>query len=531
MQPVITAAEMRELDRATIEEIGLPGITLMETAGRAVAAAALRMLPIPRGRVAIICGPGNNGGDGFVVARVLRGQGIDATAYLAADRAAIRGHARDHLTILERAGGVVLALDTPAALEEHRNTISTAALVVDALFGIGQVRPIDGHLASVVAAINDAPLRLAVDIPSGLDTDTGQTLGARVQAHRTVTMGALKIALVSSPGFAACGEIELADIGIPPALIAASSVRAGLVERADVARWLPRPQPLDHKGRRGHVLVIGGSPGMRGAGRLAALSALRAGAGLVTLASSASADSIDAPDAVMTRSLSAGITTDGPAGTTTDGPAGATATSATATAAGPLAPLLEGKDALVIGPGLGTSAAALSLVTEALASGLPAVLDADALNLLASTPTAIAGAAGPIVLTPHPGEAARLLGATVPDIERDRLATARLLASKTHAVVVLKGARTIVCDGTIADDHCSINPNGGPALATGGSGDVLAGAIAALLAQGLAAGDAARAGVYVHGAAGDALGATLGRGAIASDLPGAIAAAIHEIAR
>jgi NAD(P)H-hydrate epimerase len=254
-----------------------------------------------RPQVAVICGPGNNGGDGFVVARVLRGQGIDATAYLAARRDALRGYAAEHLAILERAGGVVLALDTPAALDEHRAAITGAALVVDALFGIGQTRPIEGHLAAVVAAINEAPRRLAVDIPSGLDTDTGRTLGAAVRADRTVTMGALKIALVSSPGFAACGELEVADIGIPPALV--TGARAGLVERADVARWLPRPSPLDHKGRRGHVLVIGGGPGMRGAGRLAALGALRAGAGLVTLACEGPADAIGADDAIMTRSL------------------------------------------------------------------------------------------------------------------------------------------------------------------------------------------------------------------------------------
>jgi len=501
MLPVVTAAEMRELDRATIEEIGLPGVTLMETAGRGVAAAAARMVSAG-GRVAVVCGPGNNGGDGFVAARVLRGQGIDATAYLAAGRDAIRGHARDHLGVLERAGGVALAIDTLAALEAHRGAIAGAALVVDALFGVGLARPIEGHLAAVVAAMNEAPRRLAVDIPSGLDTDTGRTLGAAVQADRTVTMGALKVALVSSPGFAACGEVEVVDIGIPPALLAASSVRAGFVERADAARWLPRGRSLDHKGRRGHVLVVGGGPGMRGAGRLAALAALRAGAGLVTLACAAgSADAIAAPDAVMTRALE-----------------------------GSLVPLFGGKAAIVIGPGLGMAGDAGARVAEALASGLPAVLDADALNLLAPAPAAIAGAAGPVVITPHPGEAARLLGGAVPDVERDRLAAARALAARTRAVVVLKGARTIVCDGTIGDDHCAINPTGGPALATGGSGDVLAGTIGALLAQGLAAGDAARAGVYVHGAAGDALGAQLGRGAIASDLPAAIAAAIRELA-
>ena len=502
MLPVVTAAEMRELDRATIEEIGLPGVTLMETAGRGVAAAAARMVPAG-GRVAVVCGPGNNGGDGYVVARVLRGQGVDATVYLAVGRDGVRGHARAHLDILERAGGVVRAIETEAELEGQRAAITGAALVVDALLGVGQARPIEGHFAAVVAAMNEAPRRLAVDIPSGLDTDTGRTLGVAVRADRTVTMAALKVALVSAPGFAACGEIEIVDIGVPPALVAASGVHAGLVERADVVRWLPRPETLEHKGRRGHVLVVGGGPGMRGAGRLAAGAALRAGAGLVTLACAGDGevDGVAAPDSVMTRAID-----------------------------GPLAPLLEGKAAIVIGPGLGTGGDGGARVAEALASGLPAVLDADALNLLASEPGAIAGAAGPVVITPHPGEAARLLGVGVPEVERDRLAAARAIAARTRAVVVLKGARTIVCDGTIGDEHCAINPTGGPALATAGSGDVLAGTIGALLAQGLAAADAARAGVYVHGAAGDALGRTLGRGVMSSDLPAAIAAAIHELA-
>jgi NAD(P)H-hydrate epimerase len=247
------------------------------------------------------------------------------------------------------------------------------------------------------------------------------------------------------------------------------------------------------------VLVVGGSPGMRGAGRLAAVAALRAGAGLCTLAADGE---LDAPDSVMTRSLVAG---------------------------GELGALLAGKAAVVIGPGLGVSQPSAARVREVLASRIPAVLDADALNVLAADPATIAAAVGPVVLTPHPGEASRLLGITTQDIEADRLGAARALAEKTRAVVVLKGARTIVCGG---DLHCSINPTGGPALATGGSGDVLAGTIGALLAQGLPAIDAARAGVFVHGVAGDQLATRHGsRGVMSSDLPEAIAAAIDAMAR
>jgi NAD(P)H-hydrate epimerase len=486
MQPVVTAAEMRELDRATMEEIGLPAFTLMETAGRAVADVAIDMLDGLRGPVAVVCGFGNNGGDGFVAARVLRSHGIDAVVYLAAKRGDVKGAAAEHLAVLERAGGVVLSIATAVELDAVEAEIVDAALVIDALFGVGLSRAIEGHLANVVHAMLLAPRILAVDIPSGLHADTGRALGPSIVAERTVTMAALKVALVSAPGFARCGEVDIIDIGIPPQLIAATGIKAGLVDASDVTHWLPHAQALDHKGKRGHALIIGGAPGMRGAGRLAATAALRAGAGLVTLASDG-----DAPDSVMTK---------------------------------PFDVALDTFDAIVIGPGLGTGDAARRRVHDVLASELPAVLDADALNLLADDPTAIAKASGPVVLTPHPGEAARLLGITVAEVEGDRLAAARALAAKTRAVVVLKGARTIVCDGTIDDEHCAINPTGGPALATAGSGDVLAGVIGALLAQGVTAADAARAGVYVHGAAGDALTETHGeRGVISSDLPLAIA--------
>lgn len=490
MQPVVTAAEMRELDRATMDEVGIPAFTLMETAGRAVADTALEMLDGMRGPVAVVCGSGNNGGDGYVAARVLRSHGVDAIVYLAANRP-IKGAAAEHLGVLERAGGVVLSIATPIELDAVEAEIVDAALVIDALFGVGLTRAIEGHLAEVVQAMLLAPRILAVDIPSGLHADTGRALGPSIVAERTVTMAALKVALVGAPGFARCGEIDIVDIGVPPQLIAATLIKAGLVERDDVARWLPRAQPLDHKGHRGHAVIVGGAPGMRGAGRLAATAALRAGAGLVTLTSDG-----DAPDSIMTMPF--------------DGP-------------------LDRFDAIVIGPGLGQSDAARQRVRDVLAADIPAVLDADALNIIASDPGALAGAAGPVVLTPHPGEAARLLGQAIADIEADRLAAARALAAKTRAVVVLKGARTVVCDGTIGDDHCTINPTGGPALATAGSGDVLAGVIGALLAQGVNAADAARAGVYVHGAAGDVLAETHGlRGVISSDLPAAVAAVIAD---
>jgi NAD(P)H-hydrate epimerase len=498
MQPVVTAQEMRELDRLTMEEVGIGGFTLMETAGRAVAEAAIDMLEGVRGPVAVVCGFGNNGGDGFVAARVLRSHGVDAVVYLAAEKHQLKNAAAEHLAVLERAGGVVLSIATSIELDAVEAEIVDAALVIDALFGVGLARPIEGHLAEIVGAMLLAPRILAVDIPSGLDSDTGKTLGASVVAERTVTMAALKVALVSAPGFARCGEVDIIDIGIPPQLIAATGIKAGLVDRGDVASWLPHPQLLDHKGRRGHTLVVGGGPGMRGAGRLSAMAALRCGSGLVTLAADGA---FEAPDSIMTLHDPQ------------------------------LSSVLERFDAVVIGPGLGKDAIAKQRVHEVLATDVPAVLDADALNLLAGDLAALRGAAGPVVITPHPGEAARLLETTTDTVEADRLGAARKLAERTGAVVVLKGARTIVCDGTLGDEHCSINPTGGPALATAGSGDVLAGAIAALLAQGVSAADAARAAVYVHGAGAEVLAETHGqRGVISSDLPVAMARVIAGFA-
>ncbi len=484
MTPVVTAEEMRALERVAIEELGLPAFTLMETAGRGVAHAILELAP--EGHIAVVCGPGNNGGDGFVIARVLRQHDLDAVVYLAARRDQVKGDARAHLAVLEKSGGVVRELTAP--LGDLGDAIAGAALVVDALFGIGLARPIEGHLAEIVARMNAAARRVAVDIPSGLETDTGRTLGIAVAAEHTVAMAALKPALVGAPGFASCGEVSLVDIGIPRALIASTS-RASVTQPEDLV--IPWHGELAYKTARGHVLVIAGSEGMRGAGRLAALAALRAGAGVVTLAA---AGEVTAPDSIMTRSLS-----------------------------GPLGALLEHKDCVVIGCGLGRSDAAAGWIAEVLASGIPAVFDADALNALA--PEQLAAAAGPIAITPHPGEAARLLGITAAAIEGDRLAAARMLAARTKTVAVLKGARTVICDGTLGDDHCLINPSGTAALATAGSGDVLAGAIGGLLAQGLSALDAARTGVFVHGLAATEIAGML----VSSDLPEAIGRTLRSL--
>ena len=505
MLPVATAAEMRGLDAATMEDIGLPGAVLMETAGRGVAAAVAARTPAG-GRIAVVCGGGNNGGDGFVVARVLRAGGHDAVVHLVAPRARIGGDAALHLAAYERSGGVLFEATTAADLVTLGEALDAAAVIVDAVFGIGLDRAVDGHLAAVITRMNEARgVRVAVDLPSGLSADTGHPLGVAVAAHHTVTMAVAKVGIAGAPGVAYAGTVEVVDIGIPRAL-AEAQTRAALVERGDARGWLPAHGVLAHKGRRGHVAIIGGSPGKRGAGRLAATAALRAGAGLCTLAGPAGAGEggqLAAPDAVMTAVL------DG----ADDGRA-----------------LLGGKAAAVIGPGMPDDARGRAWVDAALDASVPLVLDATALAHLSGRLADVAGARASCVLTPHPGEAARLLGETVLAIQADRMRAVRALAAASRAVVVLKGARTLVCDGTLGDDFVTINPTGGPGLATGGTGDVLAGAIGALMAQGVAPASAARLAVWLHGAAGDALTERLGpSGLIASDLPEAVALAMRDL--
>ncbi|MBK9029777.1 MAG: NAD(P)H-hydrate dehydratase [Myxococcales bacterium] len=501
MQPVITAAEARALDAATMGEVGLPGVVMMEAAGRGVAAVVADEAARRPGPVAVVCGGGGNGGDGFVVARVLRAAGVDAVAYVVVPRARIGGDAAVHLGAYLGSAGVALDALDGAGLATLTAALARAAIVVDAVFGTGVTRPIEGHLAAVIEAINAAPgRRIAIDVPSGLDADTGHARGVAVQADVTVTMAAPKLGLAIAPGCAAAGRVITVDVGVPPTVLAALAPRAALVEPSDVAGWRRAVDPLAHKNRRGHVLVVAGSPGKRGAGRLTAIAALRAGAGVVTLAGPGDGE-LAAPDPIMT---------------------------ATPTTAADVAALAAGKQALAIGPGMLDDARGRAWLDAALAAAVPCVIDASGLGHLVGRLEVVAQARGPVVLTPHPGEAARLLGVTPREIEADRPAAVRALAAATRAVVLLKGPRTLVCDGAAGGDTIAINPTGGPALATAGSGDVLTGVIAALLAAGHPPRVAASLGAYVHGAAGDALALRLGLGGVASDLPEAIAAALAD---
>jgi hydroxyethylthiazole kinase-like uncharacterized protein yjeF len=499
---LVGSAEMRAIDRAAIEAFGVPSLALMDRAGRAVAE-AVRSLCAPGGRIVVVCGGGNNGGDGYVAARVLRAEGWDARVVSIVPAARLSGDARVTREEAERAGvpideaGELLAVDA-----------GHGDVVVDAVFGTGLSRAPEGAFARAIERVDAARAAgarvVAVDVPSGLSADTGRPLGACVRADRTVTFAFQKRGLVLHPGPSLAGEVIVADIGIPLEAAARVPVACELLEADQAKALLPPRSPDAHKGDAGRLLVVAGSPGKTGAAHLALTGALRGGAGLVTLAARAEA----LPLALFGRPEAMSAALPGA------GPLGRADLQALLAAA-------KGVDALAIGPGIPRGEETGELLRALLERArLPAVLDADALNALADEPGRLAALGVPLVLTPHPGEMARLCGTTVEAVQSDRIEVAREKAREWGATVVLKGARTVVAD---PDGPAAVIPTGNAGMATGGTGDVLAGLVGALLAGGLAPGAAARVGAWVHGRAGDRVSARLGeRGLLAGDLGEAI---------
>jgi NAD(P)H-hydrate epimerase len=509
---------MKAVDRAAIDKLGLPGLVLMENAGRGVAEIIAREKShLSDLDVRVVCGAGQNGGDGFVVARHLLDRGAQVQVFLAMPREKMAGDAAVFARVFEALPG---ALVRDASFEEDATTwrayLAGADVIVDAVFGTGLRSDVIGPAAAAIRAMNAVDtLRVAVDIPSGLDADTGVVRGGAVLAHVTATMGCRKLGLVLDPD-APVGQVEVVDLGVPPdAALEAARAEGPLcywLERADVARMLPRPGPGAHKGTAGHVLIIAGSAGKTGAALLAARAALRTGAGLATMATTrAGQTALDAKVvAEMTAVYADGDDADG------------------ASYARILA--LAGRmKAAALGPGIPTGPGMAAMVRRLVGElPIPLVVDADALNLLGEDAAALATSARAArVLTPHPGEMARVCGLPVGEISKDRLGHARRLAERSRAVVVLKGARTVIArpDGT-----AHINPTANPALGTAGSGDVLTGVIASLLGQGLAAPDAACAGVFVHGESAETAIRTLGsHNLMAGDLPDAIARTLEGL--
>jgi NAD(P)H-hydrate epimerase len=503
--PLVGAARMRALDRHTIETLGVPGELLMESAGRAVAEAALALREAGA-PVAVLCGAGNNGGDGLVAARHLHLLGVPVRAALLVEGSKLRGDAAANWRRAREAG---------VAFETGRWRAPSAGVVVDAVFGTGLARDVEGPAADAIRKLNAAraarvgELRvLAVDVPSGLDADTGQERGVCVQADVTVTLGLPKLGLALEPGRSRAGRIQVARIGIADEAPGVTH-DAWLWTRAGAAARLPARPAAGHKGTFGHALIVAGSEGKTGAAVLAALGAARIGAGLVTVGCAAGLN--DILEIKLTEAMTAPLP---------DTPGRALAAGAEPA----ILALAAGRDAVGLGPGIGRDPETLGLV-RALAKRIeqPLALDADAIVAFAGEPGLLKGRRAPTVLTPHPGEAAALLGCTAAEINADRPAAARRLAAETGAVTLLKGAATVAAT---PDGHLVVNPTGGPALATGGTGDVLLGMLTGLLAQGVRAADAAALAAWLHGAAADAWTRRHGSAGL---LAGELAEALPEV--
>lgn len=505
---ILTASAMQELDRRTIMEGGIPGAVLMENAGRGVAEMVVqRFADLLPGPVLILCGRGNNGGDGFVIARHLAAAGWSVQLVLLAERGMLSGDAAGMLSLFEQSGGRVSEAPDADRLAVALAAAANCRLCIDALLGTGFARAPEGLMATAIDWLNSQPAPVvAVDLPSGVDASGGAIPGIAVRAALTVTFAFPKTGLLSYPGAAYAGEVVTVPIGIPDSIAATAPDDFLLIEVAEARDLLP-PRPADgHKGTFGHLLVIAGSLGKSGAAVMTAQAGLRAGAGLVTLACPAGMQQVAASHLVEVMTA----------------PLVEVAGAVSLQAMEELLAQSDGKQAVALGPGLGTTEETGALVRRFLKETLlPVVVDADGLNALAGHLEVLERRRGrATVLTPHPGEMARLAGRTVAQIQADRVAAARDFAVNHGVVLVLKGARTVTA---FPDGRVRINGSGHAGMASGGMGDVLTGLIGGLLAQGMEPGAAATLGVYLHGLAGDRLRPCYGdAGMLATDL-------LHEL--
>ena len=520
---VVTAAEMHQIDQDTIEGIGIPGIVLMETAGSAIVRAIEQSYPTCQ-RIGILIGKGNNGGDGLVIARQLAHAGRDVHLCLVSPPESFTGEAEINLQIAKNLGLRIETILTDTAFYGtgigFPTALASCELLVDAIFGTGLRGTVRNPIAIVIKTINNLSIPiLSVDLPSGLDADTGHPLGTCVQADRTVTIGLPKRGLLVHPGAELAGKLEVVDIGFPEQVVDAQGIKVNWTTTAEVSHWVPPRPSASHKGTYGRVLIVAGSTGMTGAAALASEAALRTGAGLVTLATPKHLNPIleGLLPEVMTLPL---VETE----------VGSLSVSATSA-------ILEfaekTKSVLAIGPGLSQHPDTVALVHQLVREnreqklGRRMVVDADGLNALSHTPEIISLLDSEAVLTPHPGEMARLTSTPVPSLEADRIRTAQQFASEHNLTLVFKGAPTVT---GLPNGDVWINATGNAGMATGGMGDVLTGIIAGLMAQGHASETAAVLGVYLHGVAGDIAAEAFGmHGLIASDVLKAVPKAISSL--
>jgi NAD(P)H-hydrate epimerase len=502
---ILDAKQMRNIDARTAREYGIPTLVLMENAG-ARAAEALEELcdDLEHRGVLLLCNKGNNGGDGFVVARHLHNRGIHARVVLLCKRSEVRDDARANLRILRKIGVEVSVAEDRTGWQKLLPELGRYDLIVDAILGTGLKGPVRGFLKEVISDLGSLDAEVvSLDLPSGLSADSPQVPGEAVVADYTLAMGLPKIPHVFPPAELFCGDVCILDISIPQGAVDAEGVALELLEQEAVRRMLPTRARDSHKGHFGHVLVVAGSRSMPGAAALAAQACLRAGCGLVTVATARHAQPM-----VHAHCAEAMVE---PLAETEGGTLSRTV----------LAPILKmqtDKDVLVLGPGLGTGTDVTQVIRKLVQKAeLPMVLDADGLNALAGKTALLPGEAGPPrILTPHPGEFARLLGVSTDEVLHRRVELARRFAHEHHCYLVLKGYRTLVATPAGA---CFVNTTGNPGMATAGSGDVLSGMIAALVAQSSDLLPGLLAAVHLHGLAGDLAAGHRGeQGLTASDL-------------
>jgi NAD(P)H-hydrate epimerase len=512
---LVTAAEMQKMDRQTIDAHAIPGLQLMETAGQGAAIMLLaEFADRAEDGVGIVCGKGNNGGDGFVIARELAAKDIDVVVYLLAKTDAVSGDAATNLKRLFELNIPVIEVPDDEAFAKIKPDLSRSGLLVDAILGTGLTSDVRGFFKVVIDFINNSGIPVfSVDIPSGLNADTGQPCGTAIHAQGTATFALPKIGHFTYPGAEYTGKLDIIDIGIPQAVVEAVDPKQFLLT-ADHIRSYFQPRAAEtHKGKTGHLLVVAGSTGKTGAAAMTAVSAMRAGAGLVTLGTAESLNPMVASQVleVMTTPLpqsQTGILGD--------------------SAIDEILALTTGKTCLAIGPGIGQAMETRSLVAKIIPQiEIPMVIDADGLNNVAGRTPLLKKLKAPAVLTPHPGEMARLIDSTPAAVQQNRLACARDFATQFGVHVVLKGAATVIShpDGT-----AFVNPTGNPGMASGGMGDVLTGILAGFITQGFSPEAAAHAAVYLHGASADTLAKNMGPiGYLASEVMNAIPGEIRKV--
>lgn len=511
---IVTADQMQNLDRQTIDEFGIPGRVLMENAGRGATHTFLqRVYAKGPGKVGILAGRGNNGGDGFVMARYLFHKGIDVTVYLLSTADKVKGDAKQNLRLLRAAHVPVVEIPDAAHFPPQQAGMRHISFWIDAILGTGLNSDVKGFFRHIIEFINNLKRPVfAVDIPSGLNADTGQPCSTCIQAAATATFAFAKVGHVVQPGAQLSGQVDVIDIGIPPAMAIKAGIQQRLQTGTQIQSMLTPRQPDAHKGHTGHALIVAGATGKTGAAAMTSTAAMRAGAGLVSLG--------------IPQSLNVILESQLPEAMTIPLPDQGTGL-LLEEAFDEIVGAAQSKQAMALGPGLGTASHTRNLVHRIIKEiELPLVIDADGLNNIVGHTNRLKARKAATILTPHPGEMARLTGMSTTRIQQDRMTAARNLAQQTKTYVVLKGAQTLISS---PDGQIFINPTGNPGMASGGMGDVLTGLITGMLSQGHPPLDACRIGVYLHGLAADMLSRKAPWGYLATEVMNTIPLAINSI--